>query len=76
MPQRAAKFRCRSAANPVPAPQISAVGGLGEIGFNGLIANRFVALVEQNFDGKSEIFRCRQRNCINARGSVAPSRPL
>jgi hypothetical protein len=41
-----AEFRCRSAADHVSAPQISAVGTLGEIGFNGLIAKGFLTLME------------------------------
>jgi hypothetical protein len=54
MPERAAEFRCRSAADPVPAPQISAVGRLGQIEFNGLIAKGFLALMEQFLAAKAQ----------------------
>jgi hypothetical protein len=58
MPMRAAKFRCQSAADPVPAPPSSAVGRLGQIGFSGLITKEFLTLSEQ-FWRQSAIFRCR-----------------
>jgi hypothetical protein len=47
MTERAAKFRCQSAADPVPAPPSSAVGRLGQIGFSGLITKEFLTLSEQ-----------------------------
>jgi hypothetical protein len=52
MPERAAKFRCQSAADPVPAPPSSAVGRLGQIGFSGLITKEFLTLSEQFLTAK------------------------
>jgi hypothetical protein len=56
MPERAAEFRCQSAAEPRSGAPISAVGRLGQIRFNGLIAKGFLTLTEQFLAAKARFF--------------------
>jgi len=59
VPERAAEFRCQSAADPLrhlKTHPISAVGRLGQIGFNGLIAKGVLTLTEKFLAAKAQFF--------------------